>query len=150
MTRDYAKVVNSPRLVPGIQILLEQDLDPQQYVVAGSVPLFVIGLREEVGDVDVVAVDEAWDKLCTVGKMGEYLGDARIVLPEGVEVFQGWLNAQNPGAFDAREMIESAKMVDGVPLVRLTDVMRTKEYMGRPKDILDLERLTTYLCENDL
>lgn len=95
----------------------------------GSVPMVAHGLVDEVGDVDVVARGDAWERtIATAAPKPALLGDLVVRLPGGIEVFDGW-HGSPAGLF-----FDRAARVDGLLVASLSDVLAFKLALGRPKD----------------
>lgn len=113
------------------------------YAIFGSGPMCVRNLRE-CGDLDVVVSKEFFDvyknewELKTNEYGDEYLKDGNI------ELWKTW----RPGNWDIHELIKNAEIIDGIPFVRLSDVMKWKEEFNREKDKKDVEMIKKYLSNN--
>lgn len=112
------------------------DVPREDVVLAGSGPLLAHGVIAEVGDVDIVARGEAWDRVAARGdvRAGE-LGDHYVNLAGGVQVFSGWRGEP------ADAVIARSAAVDGVLVASLADVVAYKRRLGRPKDLEHLAAL---------
>ncbi|GGJ94302.1 hypothetical protein GCM10011583_27220 [Streptomyces camponoticapitis] len=136
------------RRVSLILKLLSLGLPPDDYVVAGSGPLLAHGLRDEIGDLDLVARGAAWKAVSTMAvPVAAPSGHGRmVVLADGqIEVFDRWL----PGTGDPGRLIESAERVQGIPFCPLREVLGWKERSDRPKDRADVELIKDYLSRAD-
>lgn len=103
------------------------------YVVFGSAPLLAHGLLERVSDLDLLARGAAWDRARSLGEPQRApQGDLLVRLPNGIEVFNGWLGLELDAIF-AR-----AALIDGLPIAHLDDVAHYKRLLGRPKDVAHL------------
>ncbi|MET9495469.1 hypothetical protein [Streptomyces sp. NPDC006552] len=119
-------------------------LPVSDFVVAGSGPLLAHGLREDVGDLDLVARGTAWkialglsDPVPTASGCGR-----RILLFDGaVEVFDQWL----PGTNGPDELIDGAEFIDGIPFCPLQEVLAWKKRSTRDKDRMDIALITNFL-----
>jgi hypothetical protein len=107
------------------------------YVVCGSAALYVRGLRARMGDLDVLARGAAWDVVLS-------LGIAPATAPSGhgqvihhptlaIEFVDRW----TPG-WPTDDLIDSADLIDGFPVMRLGDVLAWKERAYRLKDQPDI------------
>ncbi|APY86882.1 hypothetical protein DCW30_30555 [Streptomyces alfalfae] len=129
---------------PLVQKLLSLSLPPTDYVVAGSGPLLAHGLRDRIGDLDVVARGAAWK---TVTGLGDPVvapsGHGLMVVLFGgdIEVFDRWL----PGAPEPDVLIENAEWVCGIPFCPLAQILVWKERSLRPKDQTDAQLIMDYL-----
>lgn len=107
------------------------------YVVFGSGPLAVAGLRE-VNDIDLLVSKDLYNKLKTSGWEQTVKGPKDRPLTRGVfEAHDSWdFSAYSPSLED---LLKQATVVDGVPFASLEDVQKWKTASGRPKDLTDLE-----------
>src|SRR5690242_783366 len=90
--------VSSPQSVdlsenPLFRLLMEIDLDRDNFAIFGSAPLYVRGIIPEVGDLDIVARGPAWEKACRLG-VPIFAGnkpDPTIHFYDGkIEIFREW------------------------------------------------------------
>ncbi len=129
---------------PLIVELLSLRLSATDYVVAGSGPLLAHGIRDRIGDLDIVARGVAWKAAQALAEpIGAPSRHGRVVLLFGgdIEVFDRWL----PGAPDPDTLIEGAEWVSGIPFCPLSQVLRWKERSIRPKDQEDAELIKGFL-----
>lgn len=129
---------------PLIEKLLSLDLPLGEYVVSGSGPLLAHGLREDLGDLDLVARGKAWERARGYAEpVPAPSGCGRMVSLFGgtLEVFDRWL----PGAPEPDELIAEAEWVDGIPFCALGLVLLWKEKLDRPKDRADAELIREFL-----
>ncbi|MFI2616314.1 hypothetical protein [Streptomyces sp. NPDC018584] len=129
---------------PLVVKLLSLHLPATDYVVAGSGALLAHGIRDQIGDLDVVARGAAW-------KTAEALADpvpapswhGRMVLLFGgdIEVFDRWL----PGTPEPDVLIEGAEWVSGIPFCPLPQILLWKERSIRPKDQADARLIKDFL-----
>lgn len=127
-----------------VRQLLSLGLPSADYVVAGSGPLLAHGLRESVGDLDVVARGRAWKAVLELGEpVVPPSGHGSVVLlfDGNIEVFDRWL----PGAPGPDELIAGAETIEGVPFCPLRTVLGWKERSGRDKDRDDVRLIRSYL-----
>lgn len=122
-------------------------LPADDFVIAGSAPLYIRDLRDEVSDLDVVAGERCWRQAQPLGSLqpapyGDVLSvgvverKARPVGP--IEVLNAWF----PPLFgNVAQLIENAEVVDGLRFLTLQDTYRWKERLGREKDRDDLSRV---------
>lgn len=112
-----------------IQTALEAaGLPAGDWVVHGSAVMVLHGLIPEAGDVDVIARGAAWQIALTLGESVNGVEDVCVRLAPGLEIWSGWLGE------DVGELIDCAQTTDGVPCVSLSEVLRFKVAMNRPKD----------------
>jgi hypothetical protein len=116
-------------------LLRGMELPPGSFAVFGSGPLAARGLIEEVGDLDVVVRDDAWDRLKGLGTIIEY-GDNKVVdLGNGLTFGRTWAY----GDFDVDQLIDDAEVIGYLPFVRLDAVLEFKRIASRPKDLHHIE-----------
>ncbi|WP_405685312.1 hypothetical protein [Streptomyces sp. NBC_00057] len=129
---------------PFLRKLLSLNLALGDYVVAGSGPMLAHGLRETVGDLDVVARGAAWKAAVSLAEpVPAPSGHGRMVLLFGgcLEVFDRWL----PGSAEPDELIEAAEFIQGIPFCPLLEVAVWKKRSNRRKDREDLLLIQNYL-----
>lgn len=128
---------------PFIRELISLGLPSIDYVVAGSGPLLAHGLRQDIGDLDIVARNDAWKIALSMGEAtAPPSGHGLMVVLFGghIEIFDRWL----PGTQDADTLISSAELVDGIPFCPLADVLEWKRRSHRLKDREDVELIESY------
>ncbi|SEG87227.1 hypothetical protein SAMN04489712_12093 [Thermomonospora echinospora] len=121
------------------EILEDLGLPQEDYVVAGSAPLLVHGLRESINDVDVVARGAAWAAAAARGRVESAPYDrVRAVFLHGgeVEVLDGWFPETLGWKVD--RLIDEADVVDGFRFLSVERTLEWKELLGRDKDDADL------------
>ncbi|ATL29807.1 hypothetical protein [Streptomyces formicae] len=129
---------------PLVRKLLSLDLPTTDYVVAGSGALLAHGIRDRIGDLDVVARGAAWK---TAAGLAEPVtapsGHGRMVLlcDGDIEVFDRWL----PGTPGTDELIAGAEWVSGIPFCPLSQILAWKELSLRPKDQADAKLIKDFL-----
>lgn len=121
------------------------ELDPEHFVIFGSAPLLVHGLRSDVQDLDVLARDSAWDKVASGTRTrGSETGDPlRGFFGGRIQFSERWIS----GDYDTDALIDGAEIMDGLPFARLEEVLRYKEKLNRPKDQDDIEALRKHLSQ---
>lgn len=127
---------------PLIATLRSFNLDPDDYVIFGSTPLFASGICETLNDLDIVARGSAWRFAMKHGEPGtaEITGDSvRNFLSERIQFSQRWISAR----WDTDQLISSAITVDGIPCANLGNVVAYKRELDRPHDRDAIESMTT-------
>jgi hypothetical protein len=120
-------------------------LDPDHFVIFGSAPLLVHGLRTDVHDLDVLARGSAWERVEASGKQtfGRVTGDPLHGFYGGrIQFSQHWIS----GDYDTDALIEGAEVVDGLRFARLEEVLSYKVKLGRRKDLRDIEAIERHLA----
>ena len=115
------------------------ELPPDSFAVFGSGPLAAHGLIDEVGDLDVIVRDAAWDRVMRVGTIVMHGSDPVIEFDNGLSFGRSWAY----GHVDVEQLIEEAETIDGLPFVRLEAVVEYKRIAGRPKDLRHIELIET-------
>ncbi|MEV6599626.1 hypothetical protein AB0M36_22630 [Actinoplanes sp. NPDC051346] len=132
--------MNNFREHPDFALLESLALVRGDFAIAGSGPLYVRGLIDDIGDVDVVARGAAWREVCRLGTVVDapFSTVHRVCLFGGkIEVLDGWF----PELWDVDQLIDGADVIDGFRLVRLDVVTATKRMLQRPRDRTHLELL---------
>ncbi|TMR12386.1 M20/M25/M40 family metallo-hydrolase [Nonomuraea turkmeniaca] len=108
-----------------------------EYVVCGSAVLYVRGLRSRVGDLDVLARGPAWTTVLSLGvpPSAALSGHGLVVNhpTHAIEFVDRW----TPG-WPTDYLIASADLIDGIPFMRLGDVLAWKQRARRSKDLPDI------------
>lgn len=120
------------------------NLPADQYVVFGSGPLMVHGIRKSE-DVDLFVTAELYEVLASSPDWRvEVKEDGSEHLVNGVyDVYAVWrANEYNPRVED---VIASADVIDGVRFASLQEVLKWKKAFGRAKDLRDIELINQYL-----
>lgn len=117
------------------------DLPVGHYVVTASGPLGIRGIRE-IDDLDLMVDDELWDEL--VERYGTSQDGTRIEISQGIEAFRESSFEPDPALPSVREQIDEADLIEGLPFVRLEDVVKLKRAKGREKDRRDIELINAW------
>jgi hypothetical protein len=126
---------------PLIRHLIALDLDRNDFVIFGSAPLLAHGLRQSIGDLDIVARGTAWRRASEFGDpaVGMISGDPAVHLCGGrIQVSQKWISTD----WDTDDLIDRAEIIQGLRFAPLADVLAYKRILMRPKDIADILALT--------
>ena len=131
--------------------LLDLKLDSDDYVVFGSAPMWLHGLKDLTHDLDILAKGSAWEKVSTMGeKEIPASGVCQVVrLFDGeIEIYNGWW----PGEWDIENLISRAQIIDGVRFASLLDVLKWKKHRvkewDREKDTEHIRLIENYLKNN--
>jgi hypothetical protein len=114
------------------------------FVVCGSAALYVRGLRARLGDLDVLARGAAWDVVLSLGvaptetpsRHGQVIHHPTLA----IEFVDRW----TPG-WPTDDLIDSADLIDGFPVMCLGDVLTWKERAHRVKDEPDITAIHNLL-----
>lgn len=123
------------------------ELPDGEYVVFGSGPLVVRGLREGA-DIDLVVTPELFERLRADGWEARTRPDGGETLSRGdLDVM---CRLEFPGyRRDVRALIAKAEHIDGVPFLPLGELRVFKVALGRPKDHVDLDLIDRALAGRD-
>jgi len=120
------------------------NLPADSYVVFGSAPMAVAGIRE-ANDIDLVVSSEVLEKLKQAGwKRIKKDDDDQPLTHDVFEVHDSW-------GFDSsyrptlQHLLVTATIVDGVAFASLEEVLKWKTVSARPKDLADIELIDKYL-----
>ena len=131
---------------PFFKKLLSLNLPREDFAIAGSGPMYARGLIDELGDVDVIARGKAWEIAVEHGRpVPAPYSTVEVVklFDENVEILDGWF----PEIWSVDDLVDNAELIDGVRFVPLEVVRRTKEKMGRSKDMGHIAIIDKYLNE---
>ncbi|MFC3982480.1 hypothetical protein [Streptosporangium jomthongense] len=106
------------------------------YVICGSAALYVRGLRERITDLDVLATGPAWQIATTLGTPRPAPSGHGLSVHHphaAIEFVDRW----TPG-WPTDRLIGTADVIDGLPFMRLGDVLAWKEAARRPRDLADI------------
>jgi hypothetical protein len=122
---------------PLFHVLEELAIEPHEFVIFGSGPLLVHGIRTQIRDLDVVAHGSAWKRASAVGESGRgtVTGDPSVHLLDGrIQFHQRWISKR----WDTEELISRAVVIGGLRFAPLPDVLAYKRMLRRGKDIIDI------------
>lgn len=131
--------MNKEEIIAKVKAL---NLPSGAYVVFGSCPIAIVGLRE-ANDIDLYVSKELFAKLKDDGWKELRKGPGDMPLVHDVfEAHENWdFSSYHP---TLEELLSRATIVDGLPFASLEDVRKWKVASGRPKDITDVELIDTY------
>jgi hypothetical protein len=113
-------------------------LPADDLLIAGSAPLYLHGLRDHLGDLDVVAGPQAFELARSLGDASpaKYDGALAIRLLDGrLEITDAWF----PTLFGpVSKLLQRAELVGDFHFLTLADTVRWKAHLDRPKDRRDL------------
>ncbi|HET9850475.1 MAG TPA: hypothetical protein VFP35_02515 [Candidatus Saccharimonadales bacterium] len=119
------------------------NLPANSYVVFGSCPLAVAGIRPS-DDIDLFITPELFSALKQNGWQEVDKGSAVNPLRHDIfEAYDNWdIGDYRP---TVAQLLASADIIDGVPVVSLAEVRKWKQAMGRPKDRADIHLIDQFL-----
>lgn len=116
--------------------LEELKLPKESYVIVGSGPLAVRGIRD-CRDIDIVVNKDVWEEL-----KKKYPKNENGSIKRGnVEIVKEWL----PWIGISKEVREEVEIIDGHPYAKLHLVLKWKRVLGRKKDKADIELIERFL-----
>ncbi|MFI2039153.1 hypothetical protein ACH470_31580 [Streptomyces bottropensis] len=132
---------------PFFKRLISLGLPVDDYVIAGSGPMFAHGIRGDIGDVDVVAGGAAWGRALELGKpeVAPFGYAQHVVLFDGsVEILDGWFG------YPVDALIAEAEIIEGIRFMPLVRVLEWKvkfmgSEVGREKDCRDIALIRRYM-----
>lgn len=115
-----------------------------QYAVIGSGVMAAHGIRD-FKDIDLLVTPELYEELKQKG------WQEKAVRPDFIVIEKGMAEA-SPGIMtlptyrpDISKLIAEADIINGIPFVKLEEVIAFKRAMGREKDFKDIELIENYL-----
>jgi len=97
------------------------------WLIAGTA-MVMYSFREETNDIDMGCSKNLADRLEKEGYSTTYGKDGmrKIAIGEDVEIFEEWL-------------YDKVEMVDALPVISVKGLIEMKEFLGREKDLRDIE-----------
>ncbi|MFF5519290.1 hypothetical protein [Streptomyces coeruleorubidus] len=124
------------------QRLSTLSLPREDFVIAGSAPLFIRGLRDEISDLDIVTYGAGWERARSLAEAhnAPYGKVESVPFFEGrIEVLNGWF----PHLFGTvPALIARAEIIGGFRFLTVPDTVLWKRDLDREKDRADLLRLS--------
>ncbi|GIE93244.1 hypothetical protein [Paractinoplanes rishiriensis] len=118
-------------------------LPVEDYVIAGSGPLFARAWIDDPTDLDIVARGAAWRIAAELGPIApaRYTSSQCVQLFDGdLDIFDDWF----PGMGTVDELIKDADVIAGLRFLALDVVAATKKMMGRPRDVAHLAAMRAH------
>ncbi|MBI4084908.1 MAG: hypothetical protein HY432_00090 [Candidatus Liptonbacteria bacterium] len=118
------------------------NLPKDSYVVFGSCPLAIAGIRE-AQDIDLLVSKETFLRLRKLGWKELIKGSNDKPLTNDVfEIHDNWnFSSYNP---TLERLLSNATLVQDIPFASLEEVKKWKAASGRPKDLVDVELIDKY------
>ena len=124
-----------------LKALAALDFPEDQYVIWGSGPLAIRGLRE-ARDIDLVVTKDFWDKL--VQKYPPEGPKKNKIKIGEIEIWRDLLNLTDQ--IDA--IIADCEIIEGFPFMKLAYTLEWKRYWNSKKDPKDIALIEKYCqCE---
>lgn len=119
------------------------NLPKDSYMVFGSCPLAIAGIRE-VNDIDFLVSEEVYAELKKAG--WQEVKKAPNDTPLSYDVFEAHDN-WNFSSYSPTlaKLLATATVVEGIPFASLEEVRKWKIASGRPKDLTDIKLIDEYL-----
>ena len=120
------------------------NLPKKSYIVFGSCPLAIAGIRE-ANDIDLYLTPEAYEVLKARGWRELKKGPRDV--PIVYDVFEAHNNWNFGKSYNPTltELQATATIIEDVPFASLEEVRKWKISSGRPKDLTDVELIDKYL-----
>jgi hypothetical protein len=125
-------------------------LPSDQFVVVGSGSLAYRGIRD-VNDLDVIVAEDLWNEL---------IKKYTVVLENDVERVRFELDVEvlnpkqsmygNSTVVSLADIFENADIFEDVKFINLEHLKKIKTYLGREKDLRDVEMIDKYLQDASL
>ncbi len=114
------------------------------YVVVGSGPLAARGLRA-FRDIDLVVTEEVLQQLLADGWEQTVGHQDRPRATKGI--FEAYRDLKHETYQPETErLIREADVIEGIPFIKLEELMTFKRAVGREKDLADIQLIETYLA----
>ncbi len=113
----------------------ELDLPKSEYVVISGTALELMGIRE-TNDVDLVVSKKVYAEL-RAKKWKEYVQDdgKKVLSRHGYKIMTRWMG------YDLAHLRKTRQMIEGVPVMGVSDLIECKKRLGREKDLEDIKKL---------
>jgi hypothetical protein len=132
---------------PKFELVRKLNLPASDYVIFGSAPVYVHGLRKTLPDLDIVACRLAWRVVTSLGRPDSApsgYGNMVELYDGKLQFFDRWISPD----WDVEELIGRADIINDLPIAQLKQVLRSKLQTNRPKDQEDLRALRSYFDSN--
>jgi hypothetical protein len=112
-----------------------------QYALFGSAPLGIRNLRD-CHDIDIIVTEDLWDKFKNENwEIITVNDDVQKLSKDDIEILKNWY----PGEWNIKKLIEEAEIIDGLPFVKLEEVLKWKKLFNREKDQKDIKIIEEFL-----
>ena len=120
--------------------LKELNLPKEEFVIYGSAPMVLRGLKEKNNDLDVLVKDSVWENL-SVKYPNNINGDYIDI--NGVSFTSNDMNLLG----NVDEAIKKSDVIDGFHILSLAETKRWKEKVGGENHLKDAEVIGNYLSK---
>ncbi|MBI1957248.1 MAG: hypothetical protein HY434_01065 [Candidatus Liptonbacteria bacterium] len=116
-----------------------------QYAVFGSALLDVWGIRK-AADLDIIVTTELYERLKSEGWEEKQANGFPMLSRDDANVTT-MQDRPTDGSYcpDRLQLIKDAVIIEGIPFVRVEEVIACKKAYNRPKDIVDIAALEKHL-----
>lgn len=138
----FKKIMNKPEEL--IEKAKTLNLPQNDFAIFGSAHLYHCGLRDSIGDIDIIARKKAWEIATLLGKME----NAKSGVGQVVELFNGDIEIFNDwphGPWSIDDLIDTAIEIEGIKYVSLDNILKWKQKSNKEKDIADVVKIKEYL-----
>lgn len=118
--------------------LKELNISKDDFVIYGSAPMVLRGLKEKNNDLDVLVRDSLWDKLCVKypdNVNGDYIDINGVSFTRTSKGFLG----------DIDEVICKSDVIDGYNILSILETKNWKEKVGGERHLADARIIDEYL-----
>lgn len=116
------------------------NLPAGKFALFGSSPLAIRGIVD-ARDIDIIVTEDVWEEYEKKWKIMATDDGSRYLWNDEIELWRDW----KPGIWDIEKLIKESEAIEGLPFVRLKEVMRWKKLSGRDKDKKHLMLIGEYL-----
>jgi hypothetical protein len=124
------------RFIKQLKQLKQLPLAKHQYMIWGSGPLAIRGIRESK-DIDLVVTKQIWDQLAK-----RFSPSTSMKICTGnIEIWNDCLNLTD----QIDDMIAKPDIIEGFPFMTLRHTIEWKRQMNRDKDLKDIALIEAFL-----
>lgn len=126
------------RRLRGMDKLKELNLKKEDFVIYGSAPMVLRGLKEKNHDLDILVKDDLWNKLKLEypnNVNGDYIDIDCLSFTHTDKDFLGDMDAA----------LKNSDIIDGFHVLTLTQTKMWKEKVGTEKHLEDAKKISEYL-----
>lgn len=120
--------------------LKELNIPKEDFVIYGSAPMVLRGLKEKNNDLDVLVRDSLWDKLSVKypnNVNGDYIDINGVSFTHTDKNFLGNID----------EVIKNSDIIDGYHILSILETKRWKEKVGGERHLADVKKIDEYLAK---
>lgn len=147
VARAHDRAYDSAELIRLVwKLILEEQFEPADFVLAGSARLLITGHRKRLSDIDIIARGDTWQRTLDLVRAGHgYFERTKVsgamvarLCGGRIEVCDHWFM---PGSKTDR-LIDEADVHEGLRYFTLREVAAYKRVLDRPKDRADLRAIS--------